>query len=763
MADKSYRRSLHTVLENHIPQSVIDKVNSSKGWKYGYNKEVDCVIISKDGTIGQVIEIGGIPIALPAVPKKIRNQNLAAEDQKWYRYPVPKELAHFDKIFKDDPNPEIKLEEVFRKHKHFIEGDIERKFNGDWFWNDGEPIYITGYYYFFLQHYKLTDMRRYGDFRMPQRDYFIFVEACFADNRCLGSLLLKARRSSFSVTSGSILLCKSITYKNGFFPIVSKKDQDAETLFSNHIVKPLISLPKHLQPQRTGEVMPKKELLYASAKKKLTTNNKTDSSDDGLDTLVTFYATVIDAYDGTQVTISINDEIGKMKGNLDINEYWDQAHKMCHIVGSTIVGKALCGSTANPPNKGGRNYRRFYENSKVETRDKTGMTSTGLYAIFIPADFSTMGFFDQWGYPIYDNPSEPTLNELGEYVTIGVSEFLDNQEIACGDDVRKLNAQKRNNPRIDADAFLDEEASNMYATTGMVNLNNFLKEYQRTPKYKSQAFRFNLVWKDGEIDGEVEMQRDSKGKFMAYAPNGILPIPVEFRNKHTMKGGRKAPVNSHLGAFGADPYQANRTQYGTGSKQGFVGVASDSADLADDQKNCTFIFYNYRTNTFEEAVEDIIKACVYFSMPVLPETNKDGLVRTMNRRGYRKYILENPLKSKADLTHDERQLGGIYTSGGNLDNQEQALETYITKFAPEDIDENNIKCPFLELNESTAGYTRENRKTKDSTVAWQFAVMANNRKLKKSETVVNTKPDEDIMSLFEYNELETENEYNYTR
>ena len=60
-----------------------------------------------------------------------------------------------------------------------------------------------------------------------------------------------------------------------------------------------------------------------------------------------------------------------MKGNLDINEYWEQAHKMCHIVGSKVVGKALCGSTANPPNKGGKNYEKFYNNSKLTSRDNS--------------------------------------------------------------------------------------------------------------------------------------------------------------------------------------------------------------------------------------------------------------------------------------------------------------------------------------------------------------------------------------------------------
>lgn len=365
---------------------------------------------------------------------------------------------------------------------------------------------------------------------MPQRDYFIFVEACFADQRSLGALLLKSRRSSFSTSSGSILLNKGITCKNGYFPIVSKKDKDAEKLFARHIVKPFLNLPKHLQPQRTGEAVPKRKLEFSSPQKKLTTNNKTINSDFGLNTIIEYLATTIDAYDGMKVVLSLNDEIGKLKGELDINTYWEQAHRMCHIVGSKVVGKALCGSTANPPNKGGKNYEKFYTNSKISTRGKNGNTNTGLYAIFIPADYSTMGFFDEYRYPIYDTPAQPILNELGDLTSIGVKEFLDNQEIACGDDIKKLNSQKRNNPRVDTDPFLDEDATNMYATTGMVNHINFLKEFETTPKYKSQVFRFDLYYKptaDNPLN--VEIKHNDKGRFMA----SWLLVSMPYKNYDT--------------------------------------------------------------------------------------------------------------------------------------------------------------------------------------------------------------------------------------
>ena len=750
--NKSYRKSIHEVVENLVPNDVIAKKNKTKSWKYGYNSEYDFICISKDGTLGDILYIGGLNIGLPAIPKKIRFEEKTTDLQKWRRYEVPSELVHFDKIFKDEPNQESKRNEVENRHKNFISDDINRKFKGDWFMCDGNPMYISGHHYFFLQHYRLTGSNAYPDFREPQRDYFLFVEACFADHRCFGSLLLKQRRSAFSTSSASIVLSKSITYRNGFFPIVSKKDDDAKSLFSKHIVRPFLALPKHLQPERTGEVNPKSELFLSSPKKKLTTNNKNDSGNDGLNTLVKPYATTEDAYDGEEVTISINDEIGKMKGNLDINQYWEQAHKMCHVVGDEIVGKAICGSTANPPNKGGKNYEKFYNDSKISSRDDTGFTKTGLYAIFIPSDFSTLGFFDEWGYTIYNDPEKPILNERGKMKSIGSKHYLDLEELKCGDDLKKLNSRKRNNPRVDTDPFLDEDATNLYATTGMVNLNNFLKEYKSTPKYKSQWFRCNFVWKDGKRDGEVEMVRTENGRFEIYAPNGIMPIPLEMRNSFNYRNGKRVPLNGHLAAIGVDPYTANRTQYG-GSRQGIVGTTTNHHDLPETLSDLTWLYYNFRGETFEEAVEDVIKCMIYFSIPALVETNKDALIKELNKRELRYFLLNNPFKVSSELTPDERSMGGVYTSVINTDKQEEQLVTYFHKILPEDIDENNIKCPFLELNEHATEYTRENRKSKDAIVAWQLSKAAtyNGKMLFKQKQEITVNSDIKLVDKFNFN------------
>ena len=743
--DKSYRESLHRKVINHIPEEVISKVNKKYGWKYGYNKEHDIVVISKDGTIGEIVNIEGLYIALPSKPNRISRQNLQPSDQKWDREEIPDELYFFDKYFKDEDNIESKIRDVHIQHKKYIQKDYNYIDKGYWFMCDGEAVYITGYNYFFLQHYKLSDMRRYPDYREPQRDYFIWIEACFADERCLGSVYLKNRRSFFSVCSGSIVLCRGIRTKNGNFPIVSKTEDDARKLFSNHIVKPFNNLSKHLQPQRTGEVSPKKELEFTAPKRKLTTNNKTDSGSDGLDTVIAYLASTADAYDGWQVTISLNDEIGKFKST-DINDYWNQAHKMCHAVGGEVVGKALCGSTANAPNKGGKSYREFYDNSKISTRDDTGETKTGLYAIFIKADLMQMGFYDQWGYAIVKNPSFPIENELGKIKEIGAKQFLDTKENSAGADIRKLNAQKRNHPRVDTDAFLDEDASSMYGTEGLVNHKNFLKKFIYNDKFKETVFRFDLAWEKGQKDTKVVMNRNPNGRF----ESSWLP-PIELRNAHKERDGNKYPANSALGAFGCDPYDADRTRFKGSSMLGLIGLTTDNNyNLIERDRNKMFLRYNYRPNTLEEAEEDIIMALVCFSMPILPETNKKSLVKTLKDRGYRKFVLNNPLKSKLQLSPDDLKYGGISSHATNIPDQQHALKTYIYDNLGTEIDENNIKVPFVEALEDAELYTKDNRQQRDGTVAWMYAVLAVNKQvIKEDKPTTETIKEVDIMALFE--------------
>ena len=59
-----YEQTLYKVID-HIKPHVIQRLNRSKKWEYGYNKDHDVIVISQTGQIGEVYKIQNLKIALP--------------------------------------------------------------------------------------------------------------------------------------------------------------------------------------------------------------------------------------------------------------------------------------------------------------------------------------------------------------------------------------------------------------------------------------------------------------------------------------------------------------------------------------------------------------------------------------------------------------------------------------------------------------------------------------------------------------------------
>ena len=51
-----YEQSLVKTVEP-IKNTTISRMNKGKKWKYGYNKEQDLIVLSRNGQIGEIIEI----------------------------------------------------------------------------------------------------------------------------------------------------------------------------------------------------------------------------------------------------------------------------------------------------------------------------------------------------------------------------------------------------------------------------------------------------------------------------------------------------------------------------------------------------------------------------------------------------------------------------------------------------------------------------------------------------------------------------------
>ena len=71
-----YKQTLYKVID-HIKPHAIKRLNKSKKWKYGYNKDYDVIVISQTGQIGEIYEIQNLKIALP------NENNVDKENDKW--------------------------------------------------------------------------------------------------------------------------------------------------------------------------------------------------------------------------------------------------------------------------------------------------------------------------------------------------------------------------------------------------------------------------------------------------------------------------------------------------------------------------------------------------------------------------------------------------------------------------------------------------------------------------------------------------------
>ena len=208
-----------------IKENVIKKKNRYKKWEYGYNEEYDVIVISKDGTIGEIIEVQNMCIALPSVPKKITNTN-----NRWEPAEYPKELNQIKTVFEWEERPE----QFKNKWYAYIDKEFTRRDEGYWFVNKNVPTYITGSHYMYLQWSKI-DVGK-PDFREANRIFYIFWEACKADHRSYGMCYLKNRRSGFSFMSSGETVNQATITSDARFGLLSKSGSDAKKMFTDKAV-----------------------------------------------------------------------------------------------------------------------------------------------------------------------------------------------------------------------------------------------------------------------------------------------------------------------------------------------------------------------------------------------------------------------------------------------------------------------------------------------------------------------------------------------
>jgi hypothetical protein len=720
--------SLHKLLVDVIPQKVLDKKNAKNQWEYGWDPEYDMVVISKDGTVGDVYDIQGLRVALPKTPNKVDYKV-----NKWQATELPKELSRIKTIF--DWN---RRDNSFKNQwVDFIEQEFDRRELGYWFINNGVKTYITGHHYMYLQWTK-TDVG-HPDFRESNRIFFLFWEACRADARCFGMCYLKNRRSGFSFMASSVSVDIATLAKDARIGMVSKTGPDAKKMFTDKVVPIANNYPFFFQPVRDGMTTPKTELAFRVPASKITRKNMDQEQDeeiDGLDTSIDWRNTADNSYDGEKLRFLIEDEAAKLEKPMNIENGW-RIRKTCLRLGARIIGKCMMGSTSNALDKGGENYKRLYEDSDVRKRNKNGQTLSGLYALFIPMEYNFEGYIDEFGHAVLETPEKPIKSAEGTWITQGVIEYWNNEVSSLKSNPDALNEFYRQFPRTESHAFRDETKSSIY---------NLTKIYQQID-YNDGMIADRVLtrgffhWKNGEKDTEVIWTPDKNGRFI------VSWIPdIAMRNNYITKNGIKYPINEHVGAFGCDPYDISGATFG-GSNGALHGLTK--FNMANAPSNAFFLEYVARPQTAEIFFEEVLMACVFYGMPILAENNKARLLYHFKNRGYRGFSMNRPDKHKAKLSFTEIEIGGIPSSSEDMKQAHAAgIGTYIEKYVGYDLEatyRNPDEIGNMPFNRTLLDWSKfnVNDRTKfDASISSGLAIMANQKHIympEKKESKISIK------------------------
>jgi len=704
-----YEQSLYRVLDNHIKPSTLNKKNISKSWKYGYNEDFDVVVISKTGQIGEIYEIQNLKIALP---KEFDVKKLPGN--KWSNIEYPKELSRIKTIFDWKEYPE----EFKEKWYDYIEKEFERREQGFWFNNKGNPTYITGSHYMYLQWSKIDV--GHPDFRESNRLFYIFWEACKADTRCFGMCYLKNRRSGFSfMSSGEAVNLATISIDSRY-GILSKSGPDAKKMFTDKVVPISVNYPFFFKPIQDGMDRPKTELAYRVPASKLT-RRKLDSNEKqedikGLDSTIDWKNTGDNSYDGEKLKLLVHDESGKWEKPNNILNNW-RVTKTCLRLGSRIIGKCMMGSTSNALDKGGDNFKKLYYASDVTNRNSNGQTASGLYSLFIPMEWNYEGYIDSYGLPVFDKPEKPIKDTYGNLISKGVIDYWENEVEGLKNDQDGLNEFYRQFPRTEQHAFRDEAKESIF------NLAKIYQQIDHNEGMKSSSLitRGNFQWENGIQDTRVMFMPNPKGRFyITWIP------PVSLQNRVISKGGTNYPGNEHLGAFGCDPYDISGTVDKRGSNGSLHGLTKFS--MEDAPSNHFFLEYIARPQTAEMFFEDVLMACVFYGMPILAENNKPRLLYHFKNRGYRGYSMNRPDKKYTRLSVTEREIGGIPNSSEDIKQAHAAaIETYIEELVGILGDDEMGDVYFQRTLEDWARFNINNRTSHDASISSGLAIMACNR------------------------------------
>lgn len=605
--------------------------------------------------------IYGLKIScIPEPPHKydIDNYGLPIDDRKFKAIELPKISTCDD----DDGNPVLAYfsnmttheeaqavvdgvegADIGEKEKEFIMKLYNYRVNGYFFYNKDQLEYITGDHWYMLNALRIDTLSKVNgivtriegspDFIDAQRDVFLHWQQCVVDRSCFGQMLITRRRFAKTTIGTSILLNNATLTPRSRNGIQAQNRDGAKDIFDK-VVDMWRKLPKHpfFYPTHAGEDNPASKLEFREPRKR-GKKNKYAAQEDVLESWIDFRATKPQAYDGSGLSRFYLDEASKIE-ECSLVELFNVVRETL-AVGSTIAGKMLVTSTAE--NIGGKTLEQFkqlWDESSVKTKENSplGMTASGLYQLFIPANHGYVHDFDEDGN-LPDELKKPTLDKWG---------YSDK------DTAKKvILAARKNKSGSSLIQFIRkypltiEEAF----TFGLSASPLPLEKIQEQKMFNQQLFmiqdplvRGTFVWDYSNSLPQVRFIQSENGLVLMNQR-----IADEDLNQLT-RGVTGFEPTRNMCYTGVDPFDHKSTEDGGFSKGAAVTICKDPKYFL---KPCVVAIYHGRPADPKVFYEDMVKMCVYFSSTAYIENQKPGCVNHFVDEGYMGYLGTDPFNDKS--------------------------------------------------------------------------------------------------------------------
>lgn len=632
--------------------------------------------------------IGEFTYVTPPIPskKEILFWDKPKNEQYWLRLSFPQlfydyipNFTEFDKeatLYDNDGLLKSLNEDDSKLIYSILIQERERRINGVWFMNDGEPCYLTGSNYFTLQWTRMYAVNAnithkswqrifereitvnefnnlyadYGRYLEFQRDIFYLIDLVDNEDECAGLFLTKAKKTGVTMLVGCHLLNLATMMKNKQMGIMSKKSEDAINTNFLYIYHSFMGLPKAFQPMVANLAKEKGQMFFGATifrgtDKKARALNQLQQ-DGALNTKFNCVSTKIKGFDSPVVFRAWIDEISKIFGesHISVRQLFDTTLATVKFQ-QTITGKLyLTGYVSEENDEGTDDSRKIFFDSKLKTKGEGKRTKSEIYCYHVSALNSYLSLIDKFG-----KCDEKEANRL-------IQEALDKSK----GDARTYQSMKRQNARTEAEAWQIGGVRSLFNPVTFGKRIEEIEDFRRNSATPVGIYGY-LKW-DNPIWELGKKNRRPLGKItnVIFVPLTEDDILNGMHHKMTIYK-RISPdrlnLPVHLGKddngnfIAPDRFQfiggTDPVNYASDVIEGSK-VASYTMSIHDEGVNSRLghieskvdvaQFY-YRSDNPDENYEDIVKEVVYFGKLSIIEGNTPYVATRMIKEGFSNYMI----------------------------------------------------------------------------------------------------------------------------